>query len=89
MIQELKDHRQQILVLEPHRSDPRLLLSASLDGQNIIWNSITGEFINKFLNKNESGNEIAIFETIWSPNMDLAVAVDCLGFLLYFGFGIN
>jgi WD40 repeat protein len=44
-------HADEVNILETHPKDPRLLLSASHDGNIILWNTQTGRLIKKFFNR--------------------------------------
>lgn len=46
-----KGQSNQISLLNTHPTDPRLLLSASKDGELVQWNLLTGDLIQKFENK--------------------------------------
>jgi WD40 repeat protein len=51
MFHELKSlHMEEVNSLETHPTDSRLLLSASDDGNIILWNILTGRLIKKILN---------------------------------------
>lgn len=51
LVHELRGHNDEIYVLEAHPRDPRILLSASHDGNLMLWNLLTGKLIRKFYNR--------------------------------------
>jgi WD40 repeat protein len=87
LIHELKGHNAEVFVLEAHPKDPRLLISSGHDGNVIIWNLLTGKIIKKFYNRIESQGHGCLFDTKWSPTMDMFAATDSHGYLTLFGFG--
>ncbi len=87
LIHELKGHNDEVFVLEAHPRDPRLLLSAGHDGHIILWNIFTGRLIKKFYNKIDNEGHGCLFDTKWSPNMDMFASTDSHGNLSCFGFG--
>jgi bromodomain and WD repeat domain-containing protein 1/3 len=86
LMHEIINHQSQILSLQAHPCDPRLLLSAEADGQIIISNILKGEIIKKFNNSDESDRrEYDYHEAIWVPNVEMFIVYN-QNFLDIYGF---
>jgi WD40 repeat protein len=81
LIHEIINHQNQILSLQTHPCDPRLLSSADADGQIIISNIFKGEIIKKLNNSvAENRREYKFHEAFWFPNVEMFIVFN-LNFL--------
>lgn len=76
-------------MLEPHPSDPRILLTAGHDGLLIVWDMLAGICLKTMGIEGEDGSPASIFDCKFSPDGLMCAAVDSYGFLSLLGFGSN
>jgi WD40 repeat protein len=83
--QKMKYHSDQILSIEPNPNDSRLVLSAGIDGQIILWDILKGEQISNYYNKiDDEQNFNMVNKAIWSLTGLAFIAVNLNGFLIIF-----
>ncbi|GAM27759.1 hypothetical protein SAMD00019534_109350 [Acytostelium subglobosum LB1] len=63
---ELAAHVSDVFILEPHPSNPRLLMSAGYDSQVILWDIQSGVMLNRYVI--EGLNQIQISDGCFSPD---------------------
>ena len=80
-------HTNHIYVLEPHPTQPHLLLSGSHDGYVILWNLRQGCIVEKFYNQIGSDTTHGgICDLKWSPLLDKFAATDSHGNFIVYGY---
>ncbi|XP_062620168.1 bromodomain and WD repeat-containing protein 3-like isoform X2 [Saccostrea cucullata] len=89
LVHVLRDHEDEIFVLEHCPTEPRIMLSAGHDGNIVIWDLIKGEKIKSFFNMIEGQGHGAVFDIKFAPDGLSFAATDSHGHLLLFGFGSN
>ncbi|GFT51026.1 PH-interacting protein, partial [Nephila pilipes] len=87
LIYILKGHEDEVFVLEPHPTDPRVFLSSGHDGRIILWDLITGTIIKNHFNLIEGQGHGAVFDCKFSPDGFMFASTDSHGHLSMFGFG--
>uniref|UniRef100_A0A3P8YST9 Bromo domain-containing protein n=1 Tax=Esox lucius TaxID=8010 RepID=A0A3P8YST9_ESOLU len=83
----LKGHEDEVFVLEPHPSDPRIMLSAGHDGNLFIWDIVRGTKTTHYFNMIEGQGHGAVFDCKFTPDGQRFACTDSHGHLLIFGFG--
>uniref|UniRef100_A0A8C8F9H1 Bromo domain-containing protein n=1 Tax=Oncorhynchus tshawytscha TaxID=74940 RepID=A0A8C8F9H1_ONCTS len=83
----LKGHEAEVFVLEPHPSDPRIMLSAGHDGNVFIWDIIRGTKTQHYFNMIEGQGHGAVFDCKFTPDGQRFACTDSHGHLVIFGFG--
>ncbi|KAL0973282.1 hypothetical protein UPYG_G00201390 [Umbra pygmaea] len=83
----LKGHEDEVFVLEPHPSDPRIMLSAGHDGNVFIWDIVRGTKTQHYFNMIEGQGHGAVFDCKFTPDGQRFACTDSHGHLLVFGFG--
>ncbi|XP_061575074.1 bromodomain and WD repeat-containing protein 3 isoform X3 [Cololabis saira] len=83
----LKGHEAEVFVLEPHPSDPRIILSAGHDGNVFIWDLLRGTNTQHYFNMIEGQGHGAVFDCKFTPDGQRFACTDSHGHLLIFGFG--
>ncbi|XP_006815970.1 PH-interacting protein-like [Saccoglossus kowalevskii] len=87
VLHQLTGHDDEIFVLEPHPTDPRIFLSAGHDGHVILWDLCIGAQIKSFFNLIEGQGHGAVFDCKFSRDGSLFSTTDSHGHLSIFGFG--
>jgi bromodomain and WD repeat domain containing protein 1/3 len=85
----LKEHKNDVFVLEKHPFCSNLLLSAGHDGQIIMWDLAQNKVIKSWLNTIQGQGYGAVYDVKWSPDGLMAAATDSHGHLLIFCIGEN
>uniref|UniRef100_A0A674BAY8 Bromodomain and WD repeat domain containing 1 n=1 Tax=Salmo trutta TaxID=8032 RepID=A0A674BAY8_SALTR len=83
----LKGHEAEVFVLEPHPSDPRIMLSAGHDGNVFIWDIVRGTKTQHYFNMIEGQGHGAVFDCKFTPDGQRFACTDSHGHLVIFGFG--
>uniref|UniRef100_A0A4W5P1R6 Bromodomain and WD repeat domain containing 1 n=1 Tax=Hucho hucho TaxID=62062 RepID=A0A4W5P1R6_9TELE len=83
----LKGHEAEVFVLEPHPSDPRIMLSAGHDGNVFIWDIVQGTKTQHYFNMIEGQGHGAVFDCKFTPDGQRFACTDSHGHLVIFGFG--
>ncbi|XP_018604343.2 bromodomain and WD repeat-containing protein 3 isoform X2 [Scleropages formosus] len=83
----LKGHEAEVFVLEPHPSDPRIMLSAGHDGNVFIWDITKGSKTQHYFNMIEGQGHGAVFDCKFSPDGQRFACTDSHGHLVILGFG--
>ncbi|XP_041734494.2 bromodomain and WD repeat-containing protein 3 isoform X2 [Coregonus clupeaformis] len=83
----LKGHEAEVFVLEPHPSDPRIMLSAGHDGNVFIWDLVRGTKTQHYFNMIEGQGHGAVFDCKFTPDGQRFACTDSHGHLVIFGFG--
>jgi WD40 repeat protein len=79
----MSKHNDQILSIEPHPNDSRLLLSTGVDGQIILWDILKGEQVYTYMNKIDADTNM-VNKALWSLTGLSYIAVDFQGFIILF-----
>ncbi len=91
LLKSLQGHEEEIFVLEPHPTAWNLLLSSAHDGQIMVWDLASGEYLFKHKNLvEENGQErghAAVYDAKWSPDGLSVAASDSHGQILFVGHG--
>lgn len=92
LLHVLREHKQDVYLIESHPLDPRIFASASHDGTIIIWDVERAKVLKKFLNKGQmdtlgSACISSIFDIKFSPDGNMIAATDNHGFLSIYGNG--
>lgn len=82
-------HEDEVFVLEPHPTDPRVLLSGGHDGRIVLWDLTLGTVIKSFFNVIEGQGHGAVFDCKFSPDGFIFASTDSHGHLSIFGYGSN
>lgn len=61
----LKVHTAPVFVLECHPSDPRLAMSASYDGQTVVWDIQSGRDVVKCASIMTASSRVARMHDLW------------------------
>ncbi|MFT7803382.1 bromodomain and WD repeat-containing protein 3-like isoform X4 [Arapaima gigas] len=83
----LKGHEAEVFVLEPHPSDPRIMLSAGHDGNVFVWDIVRGTKTQHYFNMIEGQGHGAVFDCKFSPDGQRFACTDSHGHLVILGFG--
>nr|XP_023669495.1 bromodomain and WD repeat-containing protein 3-like isoform X2 [Paramormyrops kingsleyae] len=83
----LKGHEAEVFVLEPHPSDPRIMLSAGHDGNIFVWDITKGTKTQHYFNMIEGQGHGAVYDCKFSPDGQHFAGTDSHGHLIIFGFG--
>lgn len=87
LTKELRKHKGETFVLEPHPYDSNILLSAGHDGYLIVWDLDRAEPLASFHNFIEGQGHGAVFDAKWNPSGTTIAATDSHGHLSIFGIG--
>jgi WD40 repeat protein len=83
----LKEHEDEVFVIEAHPVDPRIFLSGGHDGRIILWDLSIGKKIKMFYNQIEGQGYGAIFDCKWSPDGQMFASTDSHGHITIYGMG--
>lgn len=83
----LKEHEDEVFVIEAHPVDPRIFLSGGHDGRIILWDLNVGKKIKMFYNQIEGQGYGAIFDCKWSPDGQMFASTDSHGHITIYGMG--
>lgn len=83
----LKEHDDEVFVIETHPTDPRLFLSGGHDGKIFLWDLSTGKHIKMFFNQITGQGYGSIFDCKWSPDGSMFTCTDSHGHLSIFAMG--
>ncbi|KAJ7995475.1 hypothetical protein DPEC_G00244940 [Dallia pectoralis] len=83
----LKGHEAEVFVLEPHPSDPRIMLSAGHDGNVFMWDIVRGTKTQHYFNMIEGQGHGAVFDCKFTPDGQRFACTDSHGHLVIFGIG--
>lgn len=83
----LKQHEQEVYLIEVHPIDPRIFLTGGHDGKIVLWDIERGITLKVFQNKIDSRNAASLYDCKFSPDGTMFVVTDSYGHLSLFGFG--
>ena len=86
-IHSLREHQDDVFVLEAHPLDPRVFLSGGHDGRIIIWDVISGKSLKTFQTDIAGQGHSAIFDCKFSKDGHYFASTDSHGHIYFYGFG--